>query len=79
MRMGHGTTGGRPPEGMKNRPVPVEASQDVYALAYLVLLTFTKVEWKSHNMWLRQVGDAGARPERAGMFAFWESRERRSF
>eukprot|EP00903_Cladosiphon_okamuranus_P020823 g19124.t1 len=47
-----GTTGGLPPEAMLCREVPCEASQDVYALGHLILLTFTKHEWKGHNMWL---------------------------
>eukprot|EP00903_Cladosiphon_okamuranus_P020825 g19125.t2 len=52
MRGGQGTTGGLPPEAMLCREVPCEASQDVYALGHLILLTFTKHEWKGHNMWL---------------------------
>ena len=51
MKQGEGTIGGRPPEGTLNRRVPCEASQDVFALGHMVLLTFTKSEWKSINMW----------------------------
>lgn len=60
MRAGHGTIGGRPPEGMLNRKVPIHESQDVYALAHLMLVTFTKIGCKKHNMWISKVSDAGA-------------------
>lgn len=56
MRQGHGTTGGRAPEGMLRRKVPCEASQDVYALAHLLLLVVTKLEYKRDNMWVSKVG-----------------------
>lgn len=60
MREGHGTTGGRAPEAMLHRKVPCHASQDVYALAHLMLMTFTKPEWKRDNMWVSKVGAGGA-------------------
>lgn len=44
---------------MMGRKVPCEPSQDVYALAHLVLLTFSKEDIKSHNMWVSTVGAAG--------------------
>ena len=56
MREGQGTIGGRAPEGMMRRKVPCEASQDVYALGHLILLTLSKAEFKSHNMWVSKVG-----------------------
>ncbi|CAN0308498.1 unnamed protein product [Ectocarpus sp. 12 AP-2014] len=52
MRRGQGTIGGRVPEGMMSREVACEPSQDVFALAHMVLLTLTKDEWKSSNMWV---------------------------
>ncbi|CAM9181257.1 unnamed protein product [Ectocarpus sp. 8 AP-2014] len=51
MRRGQGTIGGQVPEGMMSREVACEPSQDVFALAHMVLLTLTKNEWKSSNMW----------------------------
>ncbi|CAM9512618.1 unnamed protein product [Ectocarpus sp. 4 AP-2014] len=54
MRRGQGTIGGQVPEGMMSREVACEPSQDVFALAHMVLLTLTKNEWKSSNMWFSQ-------------------------
>ncbi|CBJ32107.1 conserved unknown protein [Ectocarpus siliculosus] len=54
MRRGQGTIGGQVPEGMMSREVACEPSQDVFALAHMVLLTLTKDEWKSSNMWFSQ-------------------------
>ncbi|CAB1119284.1 unnamed protein product [Ectocarpus sp. CCAP 1310/34] len=51
MRRGQGTIGGQVPEGMMSREVACEPSQDVFALAHMILLTLTKNEWKSSNMW----------------------------
>lgn len=56
MKEGQGTIGGRAPEAMMRRKVACEPSQDVYALAHLVLLTFSKNGFKSHNMWVSEVG-----------------------
>ncbi|CAM9745710.1 unnamed protein product, partial [Hapterophycus canaliculatus] len=54
IKKGEGTIGGRPPEGTLDRRLPCEASQDVFALGHMVLLTLTKLEWKNSNMWVSE-------------------------